>query len=247
MSLSQANEDLNDSIEEYFTRLGPVGGPAYALLTRLLVTGFRLRSRLFGGRIMVNERIVEYPQVLRWIRPGGVVLDIGCVSSRLPLQLAGLGYEVHGVDTRPYRFEHPNFHFHRADVFDWSPGRLFDIIILVSTIDHFGLGIYGDQVLPDADKNAIERVSTWLVEKGQMLVTVPFGRAGVTARHRVYDMERLKYLFSDFNWKNENYCRRTGTAWTPCPAEALRDVASPDMPPNGVAMLDLEYAGKARG
>jgi SAM-dependent methyltransferase len=239
MSLNQTSEHLNDAFEEYFPALGPFRGPAYNILTRLLLAALRLRTRLFGGRVVVNERIVEYPQILRWVNPRGVVLDIGCVSSRLPIQLASLGYEVHGVDPRPYPFQHANFHFHQADIFDWSPDRLFDIIILVSTLDHFGLGVYGDRVLPDADKKAVKIISEWLSENGQLLVTVPFGKACVTERHRVFDMDRLRYLFSSFEWVNEKYCRRAGNSWLPCPAEDLRDVPSPGMPPNGVALLNL--------
>lgn len=236
VSLSQMNEQLNDAFETYFPRRGPL----YMAATLFILMAFRLRVRAFRGCLLVNERIVEYPQIYKWIRPEGVVLDIGCVSSRLPIQLASLGYEVHGVDARPYPFQHPNFHFSQADVFEWIPERSFDIVLLISTIEHFGMGDYGDEILPDADKAAIERISDWLVKGGQLLVTVPFGKPQMTRLHRVYDLERLKWLFADYTWMNQRYFRRDQNAWLPSNAEELREVASPKSPPNGVALLNLK-------
>jgi len=215
MSLNQVNMELNDAFETYFPRFGPLKGFAHNTISRLILVSLRLRTRLFGGRLLVNKRIVEYPQIFRWIKPEGVVLDIGCVSSRLPIQLASLGYEVHGVDIRPYPFSHPNFHFHQVDIFNWTPNRSFDIIIMVSTLDHFGLGVYGDLVLPEADKVAIERISNWLSEDGQLLISVPFGKAGVTRKHRIYDLKRLEYLFSDFKWVDQKYFKRVRGSWLP--------------------------------
>ena len=240
MSINQMNEQLNDAFEAYFPRLGLLKRIAFRAVNVSLLMGFRLRTRLFGGRLLINERIIEYPQVFQWIKPEGVVLDIGCVSSRLPIQLASLGYEVHGLDMRPYPFSHPNFQFHKADIFEWSPGRFFDIILLISTLEHFGLGDYGDLVLPDADKNAVERISSWLAEGGQLLVSVPFGRAGVTKKHRIYDLKRLEYLFSGFKWIDQKYYKRVEGVWFPSSAEQLREVASPEIPVNGVAVLNLQ-------
>ena len=241
MSLNQMNEQLNDAFETYFPKFGPLRRFAYKLTNLLLLKGLRLRARVFAGRLLVNERIVEYPQIFQWIRAGRVVLDIGCASSRLPIQLASLGYEVHGLDTRPYPFRHTNFQFHKADIFEWSPEQSFDIILLVSTLEHFGLGIYGDLALSEADKKAIERISNWLSEGGQLVVTVPFGKAEVTKKHRIYDLERLKYIFSNFKWIDQRYFRRVERSWLPSSAEQLREVASPELPSNGVAMLNLQH------
>jgi SAM-dependent methyltransferase len=207
--------------------------------------GFRLRPLIFCGKLLVNERIVEYPQILQWIKQKGNILDIGCVSSRLPLQLASLGYKIYGVDIRTYPFQHPNFRFHKADVFEWVPERSFDVILLISTLEHFGFGGYGDLVLVDADKKAIERITPWLSKDGQLLVSVPFGKAEITRKHRIYDSERLKYLFSDFKWVNQKYFQRINNSWIPSSAEELKETASPGLPPNGVAILNLQHGSFA--
>lgn len=242
MALNQMNEELNDAFETYFPRLGAVGRIGYAFSTAVILGALRLQRRIFGGRRKTNERVLEYPYVFRRLRPEGAVLDIGCVSSRLPVQLASLGYEVHGLDVQSYPFSHKNFHFHQADLFSWTPQKTFDIIILLSTIEHFGLGGYGDSVLEDADLQAAKRLTGWLKSGGQMIVTTPFGKPAFTPKHRIYDRPRLERLFPEekFYWRNERYFELSGGDWHPSSAERLRDVSSPGQPPNGVVCLDLE-------
>ncbi len=248
MSFNQANEQFNDAFETYFPNLNPITKWPYHATTLALSQGNKLRARLFGGQLQVNERIVEYPQILRWIKPQGRVLDIGCVSSRLPIQLASLGYTVHGLDVRPYAFTHPNFTFSQSDLFQWTPPDLFDIILLVSVIEHFGIGGYGDRKVEEADQQALTKILSWLAPQGQLLVSVPYGKPDITAKHRIYDRARLELLFDrsqggQFEWVDEAYFQRINGAWQPSSAEALRHVASPDLPTNGVAILHVRLRG----
>lgn len=239
MAFNQLNEELNDAFETYFPKMNPAVRLPYGATTRALAWGMKARTRLFGGQVKVNERIVEYPQILRWLPDNGSVLDIGCVSSRLPIQLASMGYTVHGVDTRPYPYTHPNFTFFRSDLFTWTPPRAYDVVCLVSVIEHFGLGGYGDLVVPDADLQAVTKIREWLVPGGTLLVSLPYGKADVTPKHRIYDAERLNHVFGALERVREIYYQRINGAWMPSTAVALADVTSPDLPPNGVAVLEL--------
>lgn len=239
MSLNQINPQLNDAFETYFPQQNPLARLFYGASTIGLTWALHGRTKLFGGQIVVNERIVEYPQILRWLPPPCTVLDIGCVSSRLPIQLASLGYKVHGLDVRPYGFSHPNFSFHRADLFQWQPPHVFEVILLVSTIEHFGIGGYGDTKLNDADVQALQKIAEWLKPGGQLLVSVPYGKAGITPKHRIYDRERLAMLFHAFEWVDQVYFERIHGAWLPSNPVALEKIESPALPPNGVAVLQL--------
>jgi SAM-dependent methyltransferase len=238
MPLNQMSEHFNDAFEIYFPRQRFLERACFGAANLAVLQAFRWRQRLFRGELLVNERIVEYPIVLRWIKESGRVLDIGCVSSRLPVQLASLGYEVHALDTRDYRFTHPNLTFHRADLFRWTPAVKYDVIVLVSVLEHFGLGAYGDAVAPEGDKRAINLITQWLAPGGQLLVSVPFGVASQTPKYRIYDSAGLRRLFGDLQWVRERYFARREGAWLPGDPSEIETIASPELPVNGVAILD---------
>lgn len=231
---------LNDSFEHYYPSLNGFTSVLFRINRFLLSSWSSLHITLFGGQMLINERIVEYPQITEWIRPTGTILDIGCVSSRLPIQLASLGRSVYGLDTRPYIFTHPNFCFYQADLFQWLPPTKFETILLISVIEHFGLGGYGDLVVDDADMKAIQRITTWLQPGGQLLVSLPFGKPRITEKHRIYDMERLQLLFEQFVWIEQRFFQRVEGNWLPSSADILHDIDSPGLPVNGVAILHLQ-------
>ena len=77
---------------------------------------------------------------------------------------------------------------------------------------------------------------------GQLLVTVPFGKPQITPKHRIYDLARLQYVFPEtaFKWNDQKYFQRISEQWIPSTAEKLKEIASPKLPANGVALLNLE-------
>lgn len=237
------NEQFNDAFQTYFPKLHGLKGVVYRASTSTILRAIRMQRRVLGGELKINERILEYPYIFNRIRPSGKVLDIGCTSSRLPIQLASLGYETHGVDLLDYPFAHPNFHFHKEDIFEWEPKEKFDIIILLSTIEHFGLGVYGDDPRAgDMDKRAVERIASWMKPGGQMLVTTPFGRPRITPKHRIYDEKRLAEVFPTalFARADERYFERKGMHWMPSTKERVAGLDSPENPPRGVVAFDLQ-------
>src|SRR5262245_31050363 len=102
MSLEQLNYGFNDAIQTYYPPMGPVRAFLFRAVSWVVRRLFLWRPRYFRGQVLLNERIVEYPVILRWMPDRGTVLDVGCVTSRLPLQLASLGHEVWGIDVRPF-------------------------------------------------------------------------------------------------------------------------------------------------
>lgn len=66
---------------------------------------------------MVISRIFEYPLIFQNLDlESGRMLDVGCCGSKLPIELASLGYEVYGIDVNDYPLTHPNFIFIKQDV-----------------------------------------------------------------------------------------------------------------------------------
>ena len=145
-----------------------------------------------------SERIVEYPWILKNIRKGKLLrtLDVGCSGSFLSHELIARGYDVYGIDFNEYLEKHPNLKFHRLDIVDTSfPKNFFDQVVMVSTLEHIGIGTYGDPKYEDGDNMTMNELSRILKKDGLMLITVPFSNRHTSGEwYRVYDMPSLKKL-----------------------------------------------------
>lgn len=152
----------------------------------------------------VNERIAEVPYVFRaldGIGPGGHILDFGCAESTVSLSLAALGYKVTALDLHPYPLAHPGITVVAQPAESWDgPEEKFDAIVCLSTLEHAGLGWYGEnESAQDLDRVILERMLSWLAPSGRLIFTAPFGIWSVSDFERRYDDEHLEVLFS--GWK----------------------------------------------
>jgi SAM-dependent methyltransferase len=180
--------------------------------------------------LVVVERVVEVPFVLRHLppAPGSKVLDFGCTQSPLPIQLASLGYQVVGVDLRPYPYTHPGFRFLHGDFF--QAGFLdheFDAVVAVSAVEHCGLGAYGEMSGLNDDVRTMREIFRVLRPGGRLLLTVPYGRPGRTSWYRVYDRASLARLLEGFEVDRiEYYVGRERRDWRPGSEVEVADVDS---------------------
>lgn len=66
------------------------------------------------------------------------------------------------------------------------------------TVEHVGLGRYGDPIDPDGDLKAIKELKRVLAHEGSLLFVVPIGKPRVQFNaHRIYSYEMIKEYFSD--------------------------------------------------
>lgn len=176
---------------------------------------------------LVNERIVELPfafGALSRLAPGARVLDVGGAESSFSLSAASLGYEVTVVDPRPLPFEHPALTGVVARLDQWDPPEEpFDAAFFISTIEHIGLGAYGEGgdgpgsagTEERADRQALEKVARLLSPTGLLILTVPYGRARVDELERVYDREELQLLLDGWTVLEQRLlCSPRETVWT---------------------------------
>jgi ubiquinone/menaquinone biosynthesis C-methylase UbiE len=114
--------------------------------------------------------------------------------------MATLGHKVIGVDFRKYPYKHPNFRFKQADILSMPfPDDKFDIVTCISTLEHIGLGFYGDSTSRDSpDKKAILQITRTLKEGGLFLFSVPFGMKQKNSQQRIYDSDTINLLFKNF-------------------------------------------------
>jgi hypothetical protein len=190
----------------------------------------------------VNERVVELPHAHGLLagRAAARVLDIGSHESVLALELASLGHHVVALDPRGYPFRHPNLTEVRSTVSAWrGPDTPFDAITCISAVEHFGIGAYALTEEHDADHLAMRRFADWLAADGELLLTVPFGRAERTALQRVYDESSLAALVGDFHVEQRHVYRRVDAViWVLVGADE-NVVWSTEAP--GVAVLRLRH------
>merc|ERR1712187_872090 len=109
-----------------------------------------------------------------------------------------------GLEYRAIISEHPKIETYTPDLFrqKYKDGNLeeFDGVVTHSSLEHSGLGRYGDALNPWGDILAVARA--WCVTKpgGFMWLGVPIGRDLVLYNwHRMYGKYRWSLLMT--NWK----------------------------------------------
>ena len=166
----------------------------------------------------INERVAEIPFVfasLGDLPRGSRVLDIGSCESTVAIALASLGHHVTALDPRPYPLRHANLTVVVAPVEEYRPDHQFDAAVMLSAIEHFGLGSYDLPVNDDADREAIQAVWNALRPGGALVLTTPYGDAPTTELERTYRPEQIARLF-DRGWEivDRTYLTKTSrTEW----------------------------------
>lgn len=71
------------------------------------------------------------------------------------------------------------------------------------TIEHIGLGRYGDKLDPNGDLKAIKELKRVLAPDGDLLFVVPIGQPKIMFNaHRIYSYEQIMKYFNDFELKD---------------------------------------------
>lgn len=222
----------------------------YKTISRDTLGRFRFRYSLIRMKLRsllgyeTSERVIEYPWVLRNLdsRRNDRILDVGCRWSLLAYELAARGYNVYGIDVGPFDDVPANMKLYQADVRKSPfPYDFFDCIIAVSTLEHVGLGAYGDPVSPDADFEAIGELNRILKKNGKMLVTLPFASKHlITYPHRFYDKRRLVSLLRNMLVEKEDYYVRFGKGkWVKVPKEKAELIPPSTRRSNATVCLSL--------
>lgn len=87
-----------------------------------------------------------------------------------------------------------------VDEYEMNP-RKFDAIVSISSIEHDGLGRYGDPINPWGDLETMKKILEMLNEDGMLFLSIPVGQDAVYWNaHRVYGMIRLPLIFSGWKW-----------------------------------------------
>lgn len=112
------------------------------------------------------------------------ILELGCAETDFleRLQAQNPGYRLTGVDC----FPQPRLNVIAGDACnpDLFAPETFDAIVLLGSLEHFGLGFYGDPIHDDGDTRAMQNLATWLKPGGWVYFDVPCNPTGYVTENR---------------------------------------------------------------
>jgi|GEM_PF-6075892 len=126
--------------------------------------------------------------------------DVGCATGCFPaMQLASGVEECTVFEVRPINTNSKRIKIRIQDLtYAREIEPEFDLITCLSTIEHIGLGRYGDRLDPRGDIKMAANLGRLLRPGGIMLMSFPVGRGCVVYnKHRIYSRQRRAALFGD--------------------------------------------------
>ena len=93
------------------------------------------------------------------------------------------------------KWSYMNFSQFQDHVSSGATDCSIDTVISYSSIEHSGLGRYGDPIDPDGDLKTLDLLSRFVSPSADYFLALPFGRDSILFnRHRVYGIKRLKKI-----------------------------------------------------
>lgn len=178
-----------------------------------LLERFRRNERLprsFG--VGFDERVIEYPWLLAHA-PRGRVLDAGSTLNHEHVLRRFLPHcdDLHVVTlaAEPQSFPELGVVYCYADVRDLPyPDRSFDTVVAASMLEHVGMDTtgYGAPAAKSSDPDheldrALSELGRALAPEGQLLVTLPYGRAQDHGWFRQFGREDVTRLTTVPGWR----------------------------------------------
>lgn len=142
----------------------------------------------WAARILARERPAEHVDISSTLHFSSIL------SAFIP---------VHFYDYRPARLTLDNLTSETADLtaLRFEDGSISSLSCM-HTVEHIGLGRYGDPLDPDGDIKAIKELKRVLAPGGSLLFVVPIGRPRIVFNaHRIYSYDQIIACFEGLDLK----------------------------------------------
>lgn len=181
---SNASQTINwtgDLIDEYIQRFSKENIKNNQHLPEPYNNGALLHLTTFEKYSVAGKKVAVIGSLTPWIE--AILINFGCV-------------DITTVEYNVPICEHDIIKCISYDSFV-NDDTCYDIIISYSSLEHSGLGRYGDEIDPDADLKATKIIHEKTREL--FIVGIPVGgEAVVWNAHRIYGEDRLQLLFNGF-------------------------------------------------
>jgi len=139
--------------------------------------------------------------VAKWVLAQNkkLVADVG---SRLDGYVAHVAssQKVYVVDIRPIKKAIPNVEFIQDDILNYKSKKRFEIVTSLHTLEHIGLGRYGDPIDPTGHIKSFAALARMTLPKGCLVVSFP-----IDSQTRVeFNGQRMIGYQEPINWAEEN-------------------------------------------
>ena len=129
---------------------------------------------------------------------GKKCLVLGSISPWIECLL--LHFNAESVTTLDYIIPECNYKINTKTMNSYKNEMKYDVIISFSSLEHDGLGRYGDPINPNGDIDACIEAYTMLNKEGYFICGIPIGDGCIEGNfHRIYNKKRIDKLFSLFN------------------------------------------------
>jgi hypothetical protein len=161
-----------------------------------ILTEWDESSGSLGGYFHQDQRVA------RWIHEATPKRHVD-VGSRLDGFIGSLSVfrEVEVIDIRPQPKPVTNVRFHQLDLMAELPPEWIactDSLSCLHTIEHFGLGRYGDPLDPEGHLKGLAQLKRMVIPGGVFYLSTQIGRERIEFNaHRVFAAETLLGWFSD--------------------------------------------------
>lgn len=143
------------------------------------------------------------------------ILDVGSYRQWLLGLLAKQAVTTVDVRSRPPSLETETILTCDVQQLPESAGP-FDMVTSLSSIEHFGLGRYGDPLDFEGDRKALARLIARLKTGGHLVLSVPITQGRPQIRfnlHRIYGYEQILAMLSGMVLTEERYVKRKPARW----------------------------------
>jgi hypothetical protein len=132
-------------------------------------------------------------------------LVLGSISPWIECLL--LHFNAKSVTTLDYITPECNYKINTLTMNNYKKETKYDVIISYSSLEHDGLGRYGDPINPNGDIDACIEAYSMLNNDGYFICGIPIGNGIIEGNyHRIYNKKRVDKLFSLFTFiESVNY------------------------------------------